>query len=87
MRSAGLSARLISRERLVVAIGAGHPLARADAIDLGELRDEDFIAHSAPGSVVNAVVTQACLELSIPTAGSQDHEASHLLHFGSRNSW
>jgi DNA-binding transcriptional LysR family regulator len=61
LRSAGLTARLISRERLVVAIGADHPLASADAIDLVDLRDEDFIAYSAPGSVVNAVVTQACL--------------------------
>jgi DNA-binding transcriptional LysR family regulator len=61
LRSAGLSARLISRERLVAAVGAEHHLAAAPTIALADLRDEDFVAYSAPGSVVNAVVTQACL--------------------------
>jgi DNA-binding transcriptional LysR family regulator len=76
LRSTGLSARLISRERLVVAIGPGRPLATADAIALVDLRDEDFVAYSAPGSVVNAVVTQACLSAGF--LPRRTHEAAEV---------
>lgn len=61
LRSAGLSARLISRERLVAAVSSDHHLAGALEVALADLRGEDFVAYSAPGSVVNAAVTQACL--------------------------
>jgi len=61
LRAADLSARVVSQERLVAAVDAAHPLAAAVSIGLEDLREEDFVAYSAPGSVVNAAVTQACL--------------------------
>jgi DNA-binding transcriptional LysR family regulator len=62
LRRAGLSSRLISRERLVLAVGSGHRLAGSHHVELAELRDEDFVVYSAPDSVVNAAVTRGCLD-------------------------
>jgi DNA-binding transcriptional LysR family regulator len=76
LRSTGLSARLISRERLVVAFGSGHHMAEAPAVELADLRGEDFVAYSAPGSVVNAVVTQACLSAGF--LPRRTHEAAEV---------
>ena len=61
LRQVGLSTRLISRERLVVALRDGHPRVGAASVELVDLRDEDFVAYSSPDSVVNTAVTQACL--------------------------
>jgi DNA-binding transcriptional LysR family regulator len=80
LRRAGLSSRLISRERLVLAVGSGHRCATATptagTVRLAELQHEDFVVYSAPDSVVNAAVTQACL-----TAGflpRRAHEAAEV---------
>ncbi|MFD2093532.1 LysR substrate-binding domain-containing protein [Blastococcus deserti] len=61
LRRAGLSARLIARERLVLAVPAGHRLAGDEPVQLVELRDEDFIVYGVPESVVDTAVTRACL--------------------------
>ncbi len=58
---AGLTSRLITRERLVLAVPGSHRLAGEEPVWLSELRDEDFVVYGVEGSVVNAVVTQACL--------------------------
>jgi DNA-binding transcriptional LysR family regulator len=76
LRSSGLSARLISRERLVAAVSAAHSLAAVPAIELAHLRDEDFVAYSAPGSVVNATVSQACLSAGF--LPRRTHEAAEV---------
>jgi DNA-binding transcriptional LysR family regulator len=61
LRRPGLSWRLVSRERLVLALPRSHRLAGDEPVGLAELHDEDFVVYSAPDSVVNAVVTQSCL--------------------------
>jgi DNA-binding transcriptional LysR family regulator len=76
LRSTGLSARLISRERLVLAVSSEHRLAGAPAAELADVRDEDFVAYSAPGSVVNAAVTQACLSAGF--LPRRTHEAAEV---------
>jgi DNA-binding transcriptional LysR family regulator len=61
LRRTGLSTRLITREQLVLAVTRSHRLAGDEPVGLAELRDEDFVVYSVPDSVVNVVVTQACL--------------------------
>jgi DNA-binding transcriptional LysR family regulator len=80
LRHAGLSARLIARERLVLAAPAGHGLTGNGAVRLAELREEDFVVYSAPDSVVNTVVTQACLSAGfLPRRTHEAGEVSILL--------
>jgi DNA-binding transcriptional LysR family regulator len=61
LRRVGLSSRLITRERLVLAVGETSPLAGEEPVGLAELSDQDFVVYGDPDSVVNAAVTQACL--------------------------
>src|SRR3712207_1623723 len=61
LRRTGLSSRLITRERLVLVAPGTHRLAGEEPVGLTELRDEDFVVYGVEGSVVNTVVTQACL--------------------------
>ncbi|WP_448616513.1 LysR substrate-binding domain-containing protein [Modestobacter sp. URMC 112] len=60
LRRDGLTCRLITRERLTLAIPEGHRLVGDQPVALAELRDEDFIVYNAPDSVVNTAVTRAC---------------------------
>jgi DNA-binding transcriptional LysR family regulator len=76
LRSPGLAVRLISRERLVAAVETSHRLAGVPALALADLREEDFVVYSAPGSVVNAAVTQACL--SAGYLPRRTHEAAEV---------
>lgn len=61
LRHAGLSSRLITRERFVLAVAEGHRFAGDKAVRLVELRDEDFVVYGALESAVDTAVTQACL--------------------------
>lgn len=57
-----MSVRPIAQERLIAALPATHRLAGAGTITLAELRGDDFVAYGAPGSVVDSVATQRCLD-------------------------
>lgn len=61
LRRPGLSARLVARERLTLAVPESHRLVGDEPVALTELRDEDFVVYGNPDSVVATVVTQACL--------------------------
>lgn len=61
LRRAGLTSRLITRERLVLAVPQSHRLAGEEPVGLAELPDEEFVVYGVEGSVVDTVVTQACL--------------------------
>lgn len=80
LRRTGLSSRLITRERLVLAVHRGHRLAGDEPVSVAELRDEDFVGYGIPDSVVNTVVTQACLAAGfLPRRLHQVAEASTIL--------
>ena len=80
LRRTGLSSRLITRERLVLAASGSHRLAGDEPVGLTELRDEDFVVYGAEGSVVDAVVTQACLAAGfLPRRTHQAAETSIVL--------
>ncbi|ANY10719.1 LysR substrate-binding domain-containing protein [Pseudonocardia sp. HH130630-07] len=57
-----VSTRTVAQERLIAALPAGHRLAGHGAVALSDLRSEDFVAYGAPGSVVDSVATQGCLD-------------------------
>ncbi|MGK5114120.1 MULTISPECIES: LysR family transcriptional regulator [unclassified Geodermatophilus] len=61
LRSPGLSARLVTRERFVCAVPRSHRLAGDEPVGLAELRDEDFVVYGVPDSVVDATAARACL--------------------------
>jgi DNA-binding transcriptional LysR family regulator len=80
LRRTGLSSRLITRERLVLAASGSHRLAGDEPVGLTELRDEDFVVYGAEGSVVDTVVTQACLAAGfLPRRTHQAAETSIVL--------
>lgn len=56
-----LSVRRVERERMVVAVPSGHRLDGVGPVELADLRAEPFVAYGVPGSVVDSVVVQACL--------------------------
>ncbi len=60
LRRTGLVSRLITSERLTLAVAESHRLAGEEPVGLAELRDEDFVVYSVPDSVVNTTVAQAC---------------------------
>ncbi len=57
---ADVATRLITRERLVLAVPAAHRLAGDEPVGLDELRDEDFVVYGTRDSVVDAATTRAC---------------------------
>jgi DNA-binding transcriptional LysR family regulator len=65
VRRADLAVHLLARERLVLAVPAAHRLAPSPGeagrpARLADLSGEDFIAYSAPGSVVGDAAARAC---------------------------
>lgn len=56
-----LTVRPLAREAMVVAVPDGHRLCRTGPVRLAELEAEGFVAYGVAGSVVDAVVVQACL--------------------------
>ena len=80
LRRTGLSSRLITRERLLLAVPLSHRLAGEEPVGLAELRDEDFVVYGVPDSVVDTVVTQACLAVGfLPRRTHQAAETSVVL--------
>lgn len=57
----GLTVRALDREPMVVAVPDGHRLSGTGPVQLAELEAEEFVAYGVPGSVVDSVVVQACL--------------------------
>jgi DNA-binding transcriptional LysR family regulator len=80
VRSSGLTWRVITRERLDVAVPDSHRLARGAPVALAELRDEDFVVYGVADSVVDAAVTQACLAAGfLPRRAHQAAQTSIVL--------
>jgi DNA-binding transcriptional LysR family regulator len=80
LRRTGLSSRLITRERVLLAVPRSHRLAGEEPVGLAELRDEDFVVYGVPDSAVDTVVTQACLAAGfLPRRTRQAGETSIVL--------
>ncbi|MFH9198064.1 LysR substrate-binding domain-containing protein [Streptomyces anulatus] len=57
----GVEHRVIDEEELLCALPFDHPLARYEAVPLGELADEPFVSFPAnSGSTVRDAMTEAC---------------------------
>ncbi|MDX1888882.1 LysR family transcriptional regulator [Mycolicibacterium sp. 050158] len=53
----------LRRDRLIVAVPSGHRLVERDAMTVGDLRDEDFIAHTGRGrSVMGDLLAAVCAD-------------------------
>jgi DNA-binding transcriptional LysR family regulator len=80
LREPGLASRLVTSERLVVAVPANHRLAGDEPAALAELRDEDFVRYGTEGSVVDTVVGQACLNVGfLPRLAGEGSDNAILL--------
>jgi DNA-binding transcriptional LysR family regulator len=80
LRRTGLSSRLITRERLVLAVAGSHRLAGDEPVALAELAEEDFVVYGTPDSVVATVVAQACLAAGfLPRRAHEVTETSVML--------
>ena len=56
----GIAYESVRRDRLLVAVPAGHRLASADSVAFDELRDEEFIVHAGQGrSVMSSLLVSA----------------------------
>jgi DNA-binding transcriptional LysR family regulator len=77
----GLLVETVRRDRLLVALPEGHQLASNDELSVGDLRDEEFIAHAGRGrSVMNSLVTAICADAGfVPRIRHQVEETSTLV--------
>ncbi len=68
----GVEHRVIDEEELLCALPLDHPLARYDAVPLGELADEPFVSFPAnTGSTVRDALTAACESAGFTRASSR----------------
>ena len=77
----GILAETVRRDRLLVALPEGHQLAARDELGVGDLRDEEFVAHAGRGrSVMNSFVTAICADAGfVPRIRHQVEETSTLV--------
>ncbi|MGY4711612.1 LysR substrate-binding domain-containing protein [Mycolicibacterium sp. CBM1] len=77
----GIDTETIRRDRLLAALPAGHRLAAQNELSVGDLRDEDFIAHAGSGrSVMSSIVAAACADAGfVPTVRHEVTETSTLV--------
>ncbi len=77
----GLLVETVRRDRLLVALPEGHQLASNDELSVGDLRDEEFVAHAGRGrSVMNSLVTAICADAGfVPRIRHQVEETSTLV--------
>ena len=71
----------LRRDRLIVALPTAHPLARHDAVHIGELRGEDLIAHVGQGrSVMGGLLAAVCADAGfVPRIRHEVSETSTLV--------
>ncbi len=77
----GVVTETVRRDRLLVALPAGHPLADQEALTADQLRDADFIAHAGQGrSVMNSVLLAVCTDAGfVPRVRHEVMETSTLV--------
>ena len=81
VEQSGLVLETVRRDRLVVALPDGHALAMRDELEVGELRDDEFIAHAGHGrSVMNSILAATCADAGfVPRIRHEVQETSTLV--------
>lgn len=76
-----ITAETIRRDRLLIALPAGHEFAARDEIAIADLRDADFIGHAGAGrSRMSALVSTLCLRAGFsPRIRHEVEETSTLI--------
>jgi DNA-binding transcriptional LysR family regulator len=59
VRQDGIESEVLRRDRLLVALPAGHRLAALTEVPVEDLRDEDFVSHAAGRSVMHSLLNSA----------------------------
>jgi DNA-binding transcriptional LysR family regulator len=81
VEESGLVLETVRRDRLLVALPEGHALANRDHVRIGDLRDEEFVAHAGRGrSVMNSVLAAMCADAGfVPRVRHEVQETSTLV--------
>jgi DNA-binding transcriptional LysR family regulator len=81
VEESGVMLETVRRDRLLVALPEGHELASRDRLRIGDLRDEEFVAHAGHGrSVMNSVLTAMCADAGfVPRVRHEVEETSTLV--------
>jgi DNA-binding transcriptional LysR family regulator len=77
----GVVTEVVRRDRLLVALPAGHRLADRTELQVADLRDEEFVAHAGHGrSVMGSVLTAICADAGfVPRVRHEVMETSTLV--------
>ena len=76
----GIETEILRRDRLLVAIPAGHRLAAQSDVHVGDLRDEVFIAHASGRSVMHSLLNAVCADAGfVPQVRHEVTETSTLV--------
>src|SRR5262249_52590927 len=77
----GLVVETVRRDRLLVALPAGHALAARREVSVSDLREDEFVAHAGRGSsVMNSVLAAICADAGfVPRVRHEAQETSTLV--------
>jgi DNA-binding transcriptional LysR family regulator len=77
----GLATSMVRSDPLLVAVPAGHRLAKRKRLTIGDLRDEDFVAHVGGGrSVMGTLLVRLCAGAGfVPRVRHEVEETSTLV--------
>ena len=81
VEQSGVVVETVRRDRFLVALPDGHPLATRQELRIKDLRDEEFVAHAGHGrSVMNSVLTALCADAGfVPRVRHEVEETSTLV--------
>lgn len=80
VRQEGIETETLRRDRLLVALPAGHHLAARRDVPVQELRSEEFIAHASGRSVMNSLLNAVCADAGfVPQVRHEVTETSTLV--------
>jgi DNA-binding transcriptional LysR family regulator len=81
VEQSGVVVQTVRRDRLLVALPDGHPLATRQELRIKDLRDQEFVAHAGHGrSVMNTVLTAICADAGfVPRVRHEVEETSTLV--------
>ncbi|WP_019927757.1 LysR family transcriptional regulator [Nocardia sp. BMG111209] len=78
-RPGRLRSLVVDRDRRVLVVPAGHPLAQRDSVGIAELGDETFIAAAGPAEVVNWWVVDPRPDGTSPRRGPRARSLEEML--------